>query len=123
MIQSYFVDFTNRTLKMDTCWEDKEDTTIEFTGLLAYKFENVLTSNIIFGLCQTSIQSFIEEEEENLLKSLKSCFPSSRARNCDELRKELEDERYKVFYLDSTLGLEGYVIAKDIRINSIPRQQ
>lgn len=115
-IQSYFVDFTNEILKMETCWEDKENTTIEFTGLLAHKFENVLTSNIIFGLYQKTIQSFIEEEKENLIEALKYGFPSMQPRDCDELRKKLENEQYKIFNFDSSLGLYGYVIAKDIKI-------
>lgn len=118
IIQSYFVDFKNKTLKMDTCWENKENTTIEFTGLLAHKFENVINSNIIFGLYQTAIQSFIDEEKESLSESWKYAFPSMKARNCNELRKELENEQYKVFYFGSSLGLWGYVIAKDIKITT-----
>jgi len=115
-IQSYFVDFTNGILKMDTYWENNEYATIEFTGLLAHKFENVLASNIIFTLYQTTTQTFIEKEKEYLSESLKYGFPSMRARNCDELSKELEKEQYKIFYFDSSLGLFGYVISKDINI-------
>lgn len=116
IIQSYFVDFANGKLKMDTCWENKEYTTIEFTGLLAHKFEHIIMSNIIFGLYQTTIQAFIQEEKENLSESLKYCFPSMKSQNCDELGVELENERYRIFYFYSSLGLCGYVIAKDIKI-------
>ncbi|MCB2300050.1 hypothetical protein [Clostridium tagluense] len=83
---------------------------------MAHKFENVLTSNIIFGLYQTTMQSFIEEEKENLLESLNYGFPSMEPRDCDELRKKLENEQYKIFNFDSSLGLYGYVIGKDIKI-------
>lgn len=114
IIQSYLVDFTNNTLKINTSWEDKENTVIEFTGLLAHKFENVILTNIIFGMYQMTIKSFIEEEKENLLKSLDFGYPSMNSRNYSELIKELENEKYKIFYIDSTLGLNGYVIAKDI---------
>jgi hypothetical protein len=103
---------------MNTCWEDKVNTTIEFTGLLAHKFENTITSNIIFGLYQTTTQFYIEEEKENLSESLKYCFPSMKAGNYDELGKEIEDEQYRIYRLDSSLGLNGYVIAKDIKIMS-----
>lgn len=116
IVQSYFVDFANGLLRMNTCRGNIENTIIEFTGLLAHKFENVLTSNIIFGLYQTTIRSFIEGKKENLSESLKYGFPSMKAQNCAELRKELEKEQYKIFYFDSSLGLYGYVIAKDIRI-------
>lgn len=48
IIQSYSIDFANNILKIDTRWEDKKSRTIEFTSLLAHKFENVLPSNMIF---------------------------------------------------------------------------
>ncbi|WP_186430399.1 hypothetical protein [Clostridium sp. BSD9I1] len=115
-IKSYFIDFDNDILKMNTCWQDKENTTIEFTGLLAHKFENVVNLNIIFGLYQMAIEWFIEAENENLLEALKFGFPSMKAGNCDELMRELKNEKYKVFGLNSSLGLCGYVIAKDIKI-------
>lgn len=104
-IKSYFVDFDNDILKINTCWQDKENATIEFTGLLAHKFENVLNLNIIFGLYQMTIEWFIEAEKENLLESLKFGFPSMKAGNCDELMRELKNEEYKVFGLNSSLGL------------------
>lgn len=116
-IQSYFVDFTNEILRIDTCSENDENIIIEFSGLLVHRFEHVINSNIIFGLYQSTIQSFIEGEKENLRESLKYGFPSIKARNCDELKEELEDEKYKVFYFDSSLGLWGYVIAKDVKIS------
>ncbi len=115
-IQSYTIDFSNSILKMVTYGENKENNKIEFTGLLAHKFENVLTSNIIFGLYQMKIHSFIEDEKESLSESLKYGFPSLKANNCNELKEELETESYKVFYFDSSHGLCGYVIAKDIKI-------
>lgn len=116
IIQSYIVDLNNGILKMGTCWEDKENTKIEFIGLLAHKFENVIDSNIIFGIYQTTIQSFIDNEKENLTKALKYGYPTLEAGNCDELKEVLENDQYKVFRIDSTLGLCGYVIAKDIKI-------
>jgi len=118
IVQSYSVDIENNTLKMDTCWENKENTTIEFIGLLAHKFEHVITSNIIFGLYQMTIQSFIDYEKDNLSEALKYGFPSMKASNCDELLQELENEKYKVFCFDSSLGLSGYVIAKDMKITT-----
>jgi hypothetical protein len=121
-IKSYFVDFTEGILKMETSWYDKENTTIEFSDLLAHKFNNVINSNIIYGLYQTTIQSYIDEESETLSEELQFGFPSMKPRNCNELKQKLEEEKYKVFYIDSSLGLSGYVIAKDINIINEPSE-
>lgn len=40
-----------------------------------------------------------------------------KAGNCEELGKELKDEQYRIYCFDSSLGLSGYVIAKDIKSN------
>ncbi|MHB1314773.1 MAG: hypothetical protein ACYCX2_04715 [Christensenellales bacterium] len=116
MIRSYSVDFMRKELKLNTAWEDKENTLIEFTGLLAHKFQNVISSNIIFGLYQTPVASFVEEEKGNLAESMQYGFPVPKAMTVQELSEELENERYKVFCFESSIGLFGYVIAKDMKI-------
>ena len=116
VIKSFFVDLEKGTLKMETTWEDKEVTTIEFTGLLAHKFEHVISTSIIFGLYQATIESFIDEEKDYLSESLKYGFPSTKASTLEKLKHELEAGQYKIFWIDSVLGLCGYIIAKDINI-------
>lgn len=115
LIRSYSVDFEKRTLKMITSMEEETAVT-EFTGLLAHSFEDVIHTNIIFDLYPVAIPAFIEREGETLPESLPYGFPSMEARTCDEFRRQLEDQQYKVFYIDSSLGLVGYVIARDVTV-------
>ena len=117
-ILSYKVDFENEILDMDTIWEKKERTTIRFTGLLAHEFEGVITSNIIYGIYQPTLQSFVDENREVLSNEIKQYgFPSLRSRNCEELISMLSENCYNIYQIDSSLGLCGYVIAKEISIN------
>lgn len=116
-IISYSVDFINKVLQLNTQWEEKEITIITFTGLLAHKFENVIEYNIILDLYEVTIEFFIENEKEQLDEWLKYGFPSMKSINIMELEKSLNTEGYKIFYMDSSLGLCGYIIAKDIIID------
>ena len=106
-ILSYRVDFENEILDMDTIWEKKERTTIRFTGLLAHKFEGVITSNIIYGIYQPTVESFVDENREVLSDEIKKHgFPSLRSRNCEELICMLSENNYNIYQIDSSLGLE-----------------
>jgi hypothetical protein len=116
-ITSFSVDFINKVLQLNTQWEEKEITTITFTGLLAHKFENVIEYNIILDLYEVTVESFIKNEKEQLDESLKYGFPSMKSMNIMELEKSLSTEKYKIFYMESSLGLCGYIIAKDIIID------
>ncbi len=123
-ILSYQVDIANNVLTMVTKFYDWEDTTIVFSGFLAHKFERVMSGpNIIFDLHQISIQKFVDENREQLTHDLPYGFPIGLVKTCDELINVLEARDYKVYQIDSTLGLYGYVIAKDISITVVDKRE
>ncbi|MEY8303919.1 hypothetical protein [Anaerosalibacter bizertensis] len=49
-----------------------------------------------------------------LLETLKYGFPTIEVSNIVELEKLLKEKGYKVFYLTASLGMWGYIIAKEI---------
>ena len=115
-ILSYHVDICNKQLKISTKYYDKEKTSISFTGLMAHHFEDVTYKNIINTISQISTDCFIDEHKDMLEKSLKRAFPIF-AENCEYLKAYLErEEEQKIFKINSTLGLCGFVIAKAISI-------
>ena len=114
-ILSYHVDIANKKLQISTEYCDKEKTLITFTGFIAHQFENVTYSNIIFGITQVHIDYFIDENKDMLEDGLKRYFPIY-AKNCEELRTYLKENEQKVFEISSSLGLCGFVIAKEISI-------
>jgi len=116
IITSYQVDIENCILTMATKYNEKESAIIEFPGLLAHKFDYVILSNVIFGIYQESIDSFIEKHNDFLNNSIKYGFPLITVKNIDSLKSELEKRDYKIFIIESSFGLNGFVIASDINI-------
>jgi len=114
-ILSYNVDIFNKTLQISTKYYDKEKTLITFTDFIAHRFENVTYCNLIFGITQVSIDYFIDENRDMLEEGLKHAFPIY-AKDCEYLRGYLKEKEQKVFEISSSLGLCGFIIAKDISI-------
>lgn len=112
-IISYMVDFEKSILQINTRNCDKE-IIIRFKGLLAHKFENVITNNIIFDISEATMEEFILEESNTLSESLEYGFPTIEVSNMRELENYLKENLYGVFYITSSLGMCGYIIAKEI---------
>lgn len=74
-IVSYIVDFEKQILQLNTNHHD-EKVIIKFQGLLTHDFKNVVMDNIIFGISQVTIESFILEKGNTLSDSLKYGFPT-----------------------------------------------
>jgi hypothetical protein len=117
-ILSYYVDIYNKKLQIFTKYYDTEQTTITFFGLMAHRFENVTYCNIIFDIIQISIDDFINNEKELLEYSIKYAFPIC-VKDCEELRNYLNKNEQNIFEINSSLGLSGFVIAKEIHINRV----
>ena len=123
-ILSYHADIWNKKLQILTEYCDKEKILITFTGVIAHQFENVTYHNIISGITQCNIISgitqirmdyFIDKNKTMLDDRLKYAFPIY-VKNCEELKTYLKENEQKVFEIKSSLGLCGFVIAKEISI-------
>ena len=98
----YCADFEAQTLHMDTQTETGEKVSLHFTGLLAHWFENVVQDNILFGMDEITLDGFFER------------FPACCS--IEELRKRMEREHIRVFVIDSSLGLCGFVLAQEVEL-------
>ena len=117
-IVAYHVDITNRVLKLETVYLNKEKTEIIFSGLMAHQFENVIYSNIILGITQTTIDYYIKANEDFLRQSIRYAFPAF-FKSVDDLHQHMQENNYNVYEISSSLGLCGTVIAKEIAINIV----
>lgn len=115
IVVSYMVDFKKEILQLNTNYHGKE-ATIKFQGLLAHDFENVIRNNIIFSISQVTIECFILEKSNILVEALKYGFPTIEVCSIKELEDFLKVNKYKIFYIESSMGMVGYVIAKEINI-------
>ncbi|WP_353094006.1 hypothetical protein [Tissierella praeacuta] len=114
MIISYMVDFEKQILQINTKNYDDEKIIIRFQGLLAHAFENVILNNIILEIYQVKIEHFLLDKANKLSETLKYGFPTIGVSNVRELGDYLKENRYRVFYLTASLGMCGYIIAKEI---------
>lgn len=112
-IISYMIDFERQILQINTKGYD-EEVIIRFQGLLAHAFENVLLNNIILEISQVTIECFLLEEANKFSEALKYGFPAIEVSNVKELEDYLKEKEYRVFYLAASLGMCGYIIAKEI---------
>lgn len=118
-ILSYNVDFINQKLTIETEYDyKKEHTSILFEELLAHHFEDITKDNIIFSVVMISLDWFFEYYKDFLENSFKYGFPTPIAGSINELGEFLTSNKYNVFEIDSSVGLHGIVIAKNILIDT-----
>ncbi len=84
------------------------------TGLLAHWFENVVQDNILFGMDEITVDGFFEQYKDLLGRTISYGFPACCS--IEELRKRMEREHIRVFVIDSSLGLCGFVLAKEVEL-------
>ena len=107
-------DFEAHTLHLDTRTEVGEVVSVHFTGLLAHWFENMVQDNILFSMDEITIDGFFEQYRELLDGTIPYGFPACCG--SEELREQMEREKIRVFVIDSSLGLCGFVLAQEVEI-------
>lgn len=86
---------------------------ITFKGVLTHYFQDVIHQNVISDIYESSIQKFIDSNRSLLMERKCYGWPIDYKDESD-LKAYLEDNQYKVFYIDSALGLYGFVIAREM---------
>ncbi len=114
-ILSYEVDVRNETLRLFTKYEDKEDTVITFSGWLTHRLEDACHCNIISDISRLSVDSFIDNNKEMLEEMIR--YLPLDVRDTEDFRKYLQNKEQKIFEITSSIGLCGFVIAKEIAID------
>ena len=107
-------DFEAHTLRMDTRTEAGENVSVHFTGLVAHWFENVIQDNILFGMDEITADVFFEQYKEMLDRTVSYGFPACCS--IEELRERMDREHIRVFVVDSSLGLCGFVLAQGVEL-------
>ena len=110
----YYADFEAHILHLDTQTEAGETVSVHFTGLLAHWFKNVIQENILFGMDEITADVFFEQYENLLGRTISYGFPACCS--IEELRERMEREKIRVFVIDSSLGLCGFVLAKEVEL-------
>ena len=113
----YYADFEAHILHMDTQTEAGEKVSVHFTGLLAHWFENVIQDNILFGMDEITVDGFFEQYKDLLDGTISYGFPACCS--IEELRERMDREHIRVFVIDSSLGLCGFVLAQEVELQCL----
>lgn len=118
IITKYTVDFKLKKLEIYYENEKGKEFIIEFSDYLAHNFEHIIIENIIFDIEEITIEKFIINNKNFLDDNLKYGFPIllSHDKGINDLKEILERKQYKVFEISSSIGLNGFVIAKNLKI-------
>ena len=90
----YCADFEAHTLHMDTQTETQD--------------------NILFGMDEITVDGFFEQYKDLLGGTISYGFPACCS--IEELRERMEREHIRVFVIDSSLGLCGFVLAQEVEL-------
>ena len=110
----YCADFEAHSLHMDTQTEAGENVSVRFTGLLAHRFEDVIQDNILFGMDEITVDGFFEQYNDLLGGTILYGFPACCS--IEELRGRMDREHIRVFVIDASLGLCGFVLAQEVEL-------
>ena len=94
--------------------EAGENVSVHFTGLLAHWFENVIRDNILFGMDEITVDGFFEQYKDLLGGAVSYGFPACCS--IEELRERMDREHIRVFVIDASLGLCGFVLAQEVEL-------
>lgn len=113
IINAFKVDIDNETINIGTTSEDAQTVTITFRDVLAHKFDNVIKCNILLDIVENTISDFLSEYKECLIEWLKYGFPTYSC-SYENLESYLAEKKYKIFIIQASLGMSGFVIAKSL---------
>jgi hypothetical protein len=126
LLVSYEVQCEERTITLRTEYrvENKptEFTNVVFEGVQGYHFENDAFGNIIFDVAEVSVKWFLTEYGAEISELYRMAgSPGPWAASLVSAPEYLREHGIRAFIMSSSLGLSGWVLAKEISI--IPARQ
>lgn len=126
IIKGYKVDFENEIFAIETEYVSRdsviEKTTVVFHHYLTHIFSAVMKGSIIFDIEEMELSNFMAAECETLELSKSACWPIYYETTKD-LENYLRQEEYRVFFIISSLGLRGWIVAKYMELVTVCPEQ
>lgn len=115
-IVGYSVNFKEKIMVIDTYNNaQKKQRKIYFSEVLTHSFQCIIDFNIISDVQECKISSFIQENEEELVKRKGHCWPIDYQTE-QELMDFLIANEYKYIKINSSYGMFGWILAKGYQI-------
>ena len=115
IIIKYIIDFENGNIVIYTLSENGEKINIIFEGILAYLFENQQKNNIILDIEEKDREKFITDNNELLERQRNFGWPIMY-KDMEDLKLVLEVNRYNYYVLNSSCGMNGWIVAKKMKV-------
>ena len=74
----------------------------------------MIQDNILFGMDEITVDGFFEQYKDLLGGTISYGFPACCS--IEELRERMDREHIRVFVIDSSLGLCGFVLAQEVKL-------
>ncbi len=121
---SYEVQCEKRTITLYTEFRERkptEFTNVVFEGVQGYHFENDAFGNIIFDVSNVPVERFLTEYGAEISELYRMNGSPTWAVDLVSAPEHLREQGTKAFILSSSLGLYGWVLAKEISIDQAER--
>ena len=120
---SYEVQCEARTILLRTEYRVKNQPTefvnVIFRGVQGYHFENDAFGNIILSLEIVALEQFLTEYGAEISKAYQAAgSPGPWAANLETASRYLRENAIEGFILSSSLGLSGWILAREMSIFS-----
>ena len=92
-------------------------TVVLFTGVEAYHFQHDCFGTILFDIKEVSAESILTERLAEFQEGHRlSGWPKFWRVSLDEVRRHLLEQATRGFELSSSIGMTGWVLARDIQM-------
>ena len=123
LLISYEVRCDERTIVLRTEYRVKgkpsEFVNVIFEGVQGYSFENDAFGNIIFSLETIAIGQFLKDHGTEISESYRMAgAPGPWAESLETASTYLLEQKIQAFDLSSSLGLSGWVLAREFSISA-----
>ncbi|WCF08118.1 hypothetical protein NDS46_28320 [Paenibacillus thiaminolyticus] len=102
-----------RTQNNNTFSQRKVD--IVFSSVFAHYFEHEISGSIILDIEKGDLIDFLKDNKELLTQGYEYSWPSDY-NTTEELMEKLEIEGYSYYIINSSYGLNGWVLAKESNV-------
>jgi len=120
LLVSYEVQCEERTITLRTEYRVKskptEFTNVVFEGVRGYRFENDVFGNIMFDAEPVPAEYFLKEYSTQISELYRMTGLPIWAANLASAAEDMREQGIKAFILSSSLGLSGWVLAKQMSI-------
>ncbi len=114
-VLNYQVNFECLILEVYVENEQNEQRKVIFEDFFMFHFEDQLPNSILLDIVEDDIDMFCRENND-LLEKGKDYYWGIDYDNFQQLNNHLKDNNYRYFKIQSSYGLNGWVLAKELSL-------